>query len=113
MSQNRNKLIILFIGNIANAIVHKILEKAINNKEITEKYRKETINSFDKAKEYREKINPKNTRLPDKDVQNVKSKVVNKVKAELKLRISKGYEGIDLSLVEELVDKYLKETSVI
>ena len=37
MSQNRNKLIILFIGNISNAIVHEILEKAINNKEITDK----------------------------------------------------------------------------
>ena len=33
MSQNRNKLIILFIGNVSNAIVHEILEKAINNKE--------------------------------------------------------------------------------
>ncbi len=113
MSQNRNKLIILFIGNVSNAIVHEILEKAINNKEITDKYRKEIMNSLDKAKEYREKINPKNTRLPDKDVQNVKSKIVNKVNGELKLRISKGYVGIDLNLVEKIVDKYLKETSVV
>ena len=113
MSQNRNKLIILFIGNVSNAIVHEILEKAINNKEIIDKYRKEIMNSFEKAKEYRDKINPKNTRLPDKDVQNLKSKIVNNVKAELKLRISKGYNGIDLNLVEKIVDKYLKETSII
>src|SRR3989344_9104166 len=113
MSQNRNKLIILFIGNISNAIVHEILEKAINNKEITDKYRKEIMNSFDKAKEYREKINPKNTRLPDKDIQNLKRKIVNKVKVELKLRISNGYEGIDLNLVEEMVNKYLKDTNII
>ena len=113
MSQNRNKLIILFIGNVSNAIVHEILEKAINNKEITDKYRKEIVNSLDKAKEYREKINPKNMGLSDKDVQNVKSKIVNKVNGELKLRISKGYVGIDLNLVEKIVDKYLKETSVV
>jgi len=42
MSQNRNKLIILFIGNVSNVIVHEILEKAINNKEITDRYRKTT-----------------------------------------------------------------------
>lgn len=30
MPQNRNKLIELFIGNIVNAIVHDILEKAID-----------------------------------------------------------------------------------
>ena len=29
MPQNRNQLIELFIGNITNAIVHRILEKAI------------------------------------------------------------------------------------
>ena len=113
MSQNRNKLIILFIGNVSNAIVHEILEKAINNKEITDKYRKEIVNSLDKAKEYREKINPKNMGLSDKDVQNVKNKITNKVKTELKIRISKGYEGINLDLVEEMVDKYLKETNII
>ena len=113
MSQNRNKLVILFIGNISNAIVHEILEKAINNKEITDKYRKEIMNSFDKAREYRKNINPKNTSLPDRDAESVKNKIVNKVKAELKLRISKGYKGIDLNLVEEVVDKYLKETSII
>ena len=112
MSQNRNKLIILFIGNISNVVVHEILEKAINNKEITDKYGREIMNSFDKAKEYRKKINPKNTSLQAKDVENVKSKIVNKVKAELKLRISKGYEGIDLNLIEEIVDKYLKETNI-
>jgi len=34
MSQNRNKLLGLFIGNISNVILHKILEKAIDLQEI-------------------------------------------------------------------------------
>lgn len=113
MSQNRNKLISLFIGNITNAIVHEILEKAIENKEIANKYRKEITNSFDKAREYREKINPANTSLPKKDIEEIKTKIINKVKAELKLRISKGYEGINLNLVEEFVEEFLRKTKVI
>ncbi len=113
MSQNRNKLITLFIGNITNAIVHEILEKAIENKEIANKYRKEISTSFDKAREYREKINPANKSLPEKDIEEIKNKIINKVKSELKLRISKGYEGIDLNLVERLVEEFLRKTNVI
>lgn len=67
MPQNKNKLIELFIGNISNAIVHNILEKAIDKEEIAEKYRKELITSFEVAKKYREKINPINTPLPIKE----------------------------------------------
>ena len=58
MPQNRNQLIELFTGNITNAIVHRILEKAIDKQEIADKYRKELITSFEVAKKYREKINP-------------------------------------------------------
>jgi len=39
---NRNKLLELFISNIANAIIHKILEKAIDKPDISEKYNKES-----------------------------------------------------------------------
>ena len=52
MVQNRNKLIELFIGNASNSIVHRILEKAIakeRNEEISDKYRKELITSFEIA----------------------------------------------------------------
>ena len=113
MSQNRNKLIILFIGNVTNAIVHEILKKAIPNKEIANKYRKEITNSFHKAKEYREKINPTNTSLPGKDIEEIKAKIINKVKGELKLRISKGYEGINLDLAEDFVEEFLRKTNLI
>lgn len=113
MVQNRNKLIDLFVGNISNAIVHEILKKAIDKDEIVDKYKKEIINSLDKAKEYREKINPKHVALPDEDIADVKNKIMNKVRSELNLRISKGYGNIDLDLVEGLVDDFLKNTNII
>ena len=113
MVPNRNKFILLFIGNISTAIVHEILEKAIENQEIADKYRKEIFTSFEKAKQYRAKINPVSTPLPEKDIEEIKLKVISKVKAELRLRISKGYEGIHLDLVEEVVDEFLKKTVVV
>jgi hypothetical protein len=50
MPQNRNKLIDLLIGDISNSIAHKILEKAVESDEISNRYRKELINSFKIAK---------------------------------------------------------------
>ena len=48
MAQNRNKLIDLFIGNLVNAVLHRILEKAIlDSLEIAVKYKKEIKNSWD------------------------------------------------------------------
>ena len=61
MPQNRKKLIELFIGNLVNAIIHNLLEKAIDKEEIADKYRKELLASFEIAKKYREKINPINS----------------------------------------------------
>jgi len=112
MAQNRNKIIELFIGNISNAIVHEILERAVSKELIAGKYRKELIISFEIAKRYREKINPVNRPLPDKDAGYIKEKIVSRVKAELMIRISKGYKNIDLSLVDGLVDKSLKDTKI-
>ena len=99
MTQNRKKLIDLFIGNISNSIIHKILEKATDNKDLADKYNKELLNSLNIAKKYRNKINPVNTRFPNKGVGYIRNKVKNKVKAELLLRISKGYKDIDLNLI--------------
>jgi len=110
--QNRNKLIELFIGNISNSIVHEILERAVSKEPIADKYRKELITSFEVAKKYMEKINPLDRPLPNKDVEYIKTKIINKVRAELMTRISKGYKNIEISLVEELVDKALKNTNV-
>jgi len=112
MVQNRNKLIDLFIGNIANAIVHEILENALSEDVVADKYRKELTTSFEIAKRYREKINPINRSLPDRDLEHIKVKIVNRVRVELNIRISKGYKNIDLFLVDELVDKALKDSKV-
>ena len=112
MVQNRNKLIDLFIGNIANAIVHEILENALSSDVVADKYRKELTTSFEIAKKYREKINPINRSLPDRDLEHIKVKIVNRVRVELNIRISKGYKNIDLFLVDELVDKALKDSKV-
>ena len=113
MAQNRTKLIDLFIGNISNAVVHEILGKAIDNDDVRGYYSRELKVSFDKARSYRGKINPPNTALPDKDINYIKDKIIRKVKVELQLRISKGYDNINLSLVENMVKGVLKSMKVI
>ena len=113
MVQNRNKLIKLFIGNISNAIIHEVLEKAINDSEISDRYQKEINVSFNNAKEYREKINPKDSPLPEKDIKHIKNQIRNNVTNKLKQRISQGYENINLDLIEGLIDKFLKNTNMI
>jgi len=112
MAQNRNKLIELFISNLSNAVLHRILEKAIDDLEIGQRYHKEIKNSWQIAQIYREKINPIDMPLPDKDVEEIKRKVSNRVKSELLLRISKGYRNIDLSLVIPFVEDALSELLV-
>jgi len=110
---NRNKLIELFISNLSNAVVHKILEKAINIEEIAKRYNKEIITSWEIAKKYREKINPLDRPLPFHDIEDVKSKIINKVNAELLSRIENNYKNIDLSLVKTIVEESLKEMNII
>ena len=110
---NRKKLLDLFVSNLANVIVHKILEKAIDKPEIVGVYKKEVKNSFEIAKKYREKINPVDKTLPAHDVKEVQEKIMRKVRNELNLRIGKGYTNIDLSLIEIFVDEALKEFSII
>jgi len=56
MAQNRSKLIDLFVGNVSNTVVHRVLEKAIDKQDITKKYVKEMKNSWEIAKHYRETI---------------------------------------------------------
>ena len=110
---NRNKLLNLFVSNLVNVIVHKILEKAIDKPEIASVYNKEVKNSFEIAKRYREKINPTDKVLPTHDIKDLREKIINKVKTELNLRITRGYTNIDLSIVEEFVDKFLRELRII
>ena len=110
--KNSNKLIELFIGNIANAIVHSILELAVGAELVADKYRKELASSFEAAKRYREKINPISRMFPDKDVAYIKEKIMARVKSELITRISKGYNNIDLGLIESLTDKALRDVKI-
>lgn len=112
MTQNKSKIIDLFIGNLANAIVHKILEEAVDDEVIRKYYDKELLNSLKIAKNYREKINPANKPLPEKDVGYIKDKIKNKVNSELRIRISKGYKNINLDLVENTINKMLLEMNV-
>lgn len=110
---NRNKLLELLVSNLTTAIVHKILEKAIDKPEVVEKYIKEVKNSWEIAKKYREKINPIHKALPACDIGELRKKITTRVRAELNLRISKGYTNINLSLVEEFVDNYLRELNIL
>lgn len=112
MVQNRNKLIELFVGNISNSIVHDILERSVSEEIVAHKYRKELITSLGVAKKYREKINPTNRPLPIRDIAYIRTKIINKVKTELMTRILKGYKNIDLPLIDNLVDKALKDANI-
>lgn len=112
MSQNRNKLIKLLIGNLSNSTVHRILEKSINKEELTDKYRKEFLASLQIAKKYRRKINPFNEPLPSEDIKFIRNKVIKKVKSELIARISKGYSNLFPESIESEVDYLLKEIQV-
>ena len=59
------------------------------------------------------KINPKSPHLPDKDIEYIRNKIIQKVNSELNLRVSKGYKNINLGLVKGIVDELLKEINVI
>lgn len=115
MTQNRNKLIDLFIGNASNTILHRILEKAIlglKNHEVAGKYRKEINTSYDAAKKYREKINPLNPPFPERDIKEIKDKILRRVKSELNTRISLGYLNIDINSLEKETENFLREMKV-
>ncbi|MEK6829231.1 MAG: hypothetical protein AABY15_03825 [Nanoarchaeota archaeon] len=112
MPQNRKKLIELIIGTLSNAIMHEVLRMASKNKEIASYYKKEIENAINVSRKYREKINPRNRSLSARDIEYIRNKIINKVKVELVIRISKGYKNIDLSLIERLVDKVLKDTNI-
>jgi hypothetical protein len=110
--QNRNKLLELFAGNLANAVLHRFLEKAIDDEDIASRYLKEINNSWEISKRYREKINPLDRSLPHEDIKLLRNKIIQKVKAEVQIRITYGYQNLNLGLIEELVEEALKELKV-
>ncbi len=112
MPQNKAKLIELMAGNLANAVLHKILEQAVDNADITSKYLKEIDNSWEVAKGYRKRINPVDRPLPEKKRDEIKEKIIRKVKAELQIRIAHGYSNLDLGSVEKTVEEMLKKIKI-
>ena len=112
MSQNRNKLIEMFIGNLSNAIIHEILEKAIQKEEVSNKYLKEIKTSIESAQKYRSIINPIKAPLIIKDIDYIRNKLVRKVESDLKTRASRNYENIDMTLIKPLIEKRLKELKI-
>lgn len=112
MVQNRPKLIDLLIGNLSNAVLHTILEKSIKN-ELKDKYRKESLNSFQIAKIYRQRINPTEKPFSNYDSVYIKEKIKSKIKSELLLRISKGYQNLSLDSIDAEIKSALKEIGII
>lgn len=112
MVQNRNKLIDAFIGNIAAAIVHEILEEAANDENLRKYYDKEFMNSLSIAKKYREEINPADKPLKVKDQLLIKKRIISKVKNELNLRISKGYKDIDIDKAAPYTEKIIRDLKI-
>jgi len=112
MPQNRPDLIKRFVGIASNTITHKILVKTELEDNIREHYEVEIERDIDIALKYRNKINPIESLLPEKDAQDIRDKILLKVKSELLKRKDKGY-NIDFSLVDEEVDRFLKENKII
>ena len=112
MTQNRNKLIKLLIGNISNAVVHRILEKSITEQYISSKYNKELLNSMEIAKSYRKKINPVDKDLSEDIREEIKKSVISKVENEIDLRKSKGYKNLEKIDIEKEVEDTLLEIRI-
>jgi len=54
-----------------------------------------------------------NTPFHGKEVKDIKNMIIKKVRAELNLRISKGYQNINIELIGPTVNEILKKTRVI
>ena len=111
MSQNRPDIIKRFIGIASNIIAHKILIKAELEEDLRNYYNKEIERDIDIALKYRNRINPVNRLLPQKDSKEIRDSILLKVKAELLKRINKGY-NIGLTKIDEEIDNFLKEQNV-
>ncbi len=112
MSQNRPDIIKRFIGVASNIITHKVLIKAELEKDLRNYYTKEIERDIDIALKYRNKINPVNRMLPQRDSKEIKENILLKVKAELQKRVDKGYK-VNLSKIDEEIDNFLKEQNVV
>ena len=112
MPQNRNKLIELLIGNLANVILHQILEQASDDPDVTLKYRKEIEASWKLAKKYREQIHPLKHPFPEIQLDTIRKRLLNKVKAKLSIRIAKGYKNLYVNQAKRWIDEALKKLNI-
>ncbi|MBI2650532.1 hypothetical protein HYX04_04420, partial [Candidatus Woesearchaeota archaeon] len=80
-------------------------------KDLRNYYTKEIERDIDIALKYRNKINPVNRMLPQRDSKEIKENIPLKVKAELQKRVDKGYK-VNLSKIDEEIDDFLKEQNV-
>ena len=86
---------------------------AVDDETIRSRYLKELTTSMKTALNYRNKINPVNSKLQDEDVNYIKDKIIKRVRSKLSNRINEGYKNISLDLIEVTVDKYLKEVKIV
>ena len=68
--------------------------------------------SMNVAMKYRAKITPLNSPLQTEDINFIREKITNKVNNELKKRIARGYDGIDLGLISNVVGEFLVKVKV-
>ena len=113
MVQNKNKLIDHLAGNLATAVVHKVLEQAASDEHLKQYYAGEVSNSLERAKGYRERINPVGEPLPGKDADEIRERVIRGAAAELKLRIARGYRDVNLEMTNEVAEKILAGLKII
>lgn len=103
---------VLLIGNLANVVVHKVLEEATKEEILRKRYDKESLISYEVAKRYREQINPLQRCLSPEDAGQIRKEVIRRAYQELQVRISKGYREVNLALVEPVLQKLMKELRV-
>ncbi|MDO8655733.1 MAG: hypothetical protein Q7K45_00715 [Nanoarchaeota archaeon] len=93
-------------------VIHKVLEASAKEDILRRYYDKESLISFNVAQKYRELINPVQRELPFQDIEEMTQDIKRRVKKELELRISKGYEGINLNLIEQILENLLRELKI-
>ncbi len=112
MSLNKSAIIERFTGQVATLIVHIIIDKSSTSEEMHQKYVKEINNSLSLAKKYRNDINPIDKPLHSSDIEYIKQKIYGKVKSELQSRTLRGYKNIQWNLINEEIEKTLKELNI-
>ena len=103
---------VLLIGNLTNVVVHRVLEKSVKEEILRNHYDKESLVSLEVAKRYRDQINPIERALPDIDVKEIEEGIMKRARSELQLRISRGYQRIQLDTIKAILKQVLQELKI-